>query len=80
MTTREQAILILDIEASNPGFGCTTIAEAIGASDAADALAAEAWWACFPLPVKEARLRAAEAACLLREGWSPGGPVYLVDE
>lgn len=71
MTIREEAILLLDIEASSPGVGCTVVAESIGASKAAEDLASDAWWSCFETPFKLAQLRAAEAAAKLREGWKP---------
>jgi hypothetical protein len=69
--TREQAALICQISASNqPSPFWSEIRHAIGASKAAQRLAALAW-ATHETWQDDPRIDDAEAEALLRTGWTP---------
>lgn len=76
MTTREEAILICAIAASNhptPSHYCVREWMGIGHESNGRKLALNAWVECSDLDRPDA-----EAECLLREGWNPGDPVEVL--
>lgn len=81
--TRDEAILICAIAASNPDLSCNYdgVREALGLPlyDEAGAVwgktpESAAWRECNHLDHNSQEVDA-EAECLLRDGWSPGDPV-----
>lgn len=83
--TRDEAILICAIAASNPELSCSydRIREALGLPAYGEpgvlwgkTLESAAWRVCGHHAISAEN--DAEAECLLRDGWSPGDPVEVL--